>query len=243
MPNACSARFVRSVTVLLAAGCLSAFALLGATDIAARQSKETPPPTSQSVPEFMQWYETQPRLSQPVFTSGARVVVVKFTDLQCPACGFTYQAYKPVLAKDEAQFPGAVKVVTKDYPLNKECNPLLGQTIHESACEAAIALRLAAPKGKAGQLEEFLYGNQRVLTPDTVRRAASMVGDVPPAEFTTGRAAAMAAIQADVALGRAIGINSTPTFVINGVKVPRVMEPALFEAVINYELRRVGVMK
>jgi protein-disulfide isomerase len=242
MAHARPAHSVRTIAAVSAAA-LSAFVLFGATIVHARQAKETPPPASQSVPEFMQWYQTQPRLGQPVFTGGAKVVVVKFTDFECPACGFTFQAYKPVLAKYEAQFPGAVKMVTKDYPLNKECNPLMVRTIHESACEAAIAVRLAVAKGHAKQLEEFYYGNQQVLTPDTVRRAASMVGDVPAAEFTSQRAAAMAGIEADVALGRAVGISSTPTFVINGVKVPRVMEPAMFEAVLVYELRRTGVMK
>jgi protein-disulfide isomerase len=237
-------RVTRTLFLALGICGLCVFAVYGAV-VFAQQSKETPPPAGQSVTELMQWYQAQPRLTQPVFTTGAKVVVVKFTDVACPGCGLTHEAYKPVLAKYQAQFPGAVKYVTKDYPLNQECNPTLVRTLqgHEGSCEGAIALRLAAPKGRAGALEDFLYSNQRVLTPDVVQRAASFVGNVTPADFQAGRAASLDAIRADVALGQSIGVNSTPTFVVNGVKVPKVMEPSLFDAILTYELRRAGVMK
>ena len=97
--------------------------------VSAGQLKETAPPQGQSIAEFMRWYQAQPRLNQPVFTTGAKVVILKFTDLACPACALTHEAYKPVLAKYQAQFPGAVKLVTKDYPLNKDCNPALSGTL------------------------------------------------------------------------------------------------------------------
>ena len=54
---------------------------------------------------------------------GAKVLIVKFNDYQCPACGQSYLAYKPMLAKYEAPHPGAVRLVMKDYPLNRDCNP------------------------------------------------------------------------------------------------------------------------
>ncbi len=50
------------------------------------------------------------------------MLIVKFNDYQCPACGQSYLMYKPILAKYAASNPGAVKVVMKDYPLNADCN-------------------------------------------------------------------------------------------------------------------------
>ncbi len=55
---------------------------------------------------------------------GAKVLIVKFNDYQCPACGQSYLAYKPILEKYAASHPGAVKLVLKDYPLSSECNPI-----------------------------------------------------------------------------------------------------------------------
>ena len=41
----------------------------------------------------------------PVDAPGAAVVVVKFNDYQCPPCGNTYQAYKPLKAKWDKRRP------------------------------------------------------------------------------------------------------------------------------------------
>ena len=54
----------------------------------------------------------------------------------------SHMAYKPILAKYEAQAPGAVKVVLMDYPLNSTCNPN-SSMLHAAACDAAVAVRLA----------------------------------------------------------------------------------------------------
>ena len=62
------------------------------------------------------------RIPLIVPSEGAKVLIVKFNDFQCPACGHSYLSYKPILAKYEAQYPGAVRMVLKDYPLNPTCN-------------------------------------------------------------------------------------------------------------------------
>ena len=49
--------------------------------------------------EFDKWIEAQPRVQLPVSADGARVVVVKFNDYQCPSCRQTYVEYKAILDK------------------------------------------------------------------------------------------------------------------------------------------------
>ena len=63
-----------------------------------------------------------PRASIVLPTDGAKVMIVDFSDFQCPYCRQAFYAYKPIIAKYEAQQPGAVKFVLKDYPLDSECN-------------------------------------------------------------------------------------------------------------------------
>ena len=60
----------------------------------------------------------QPRVP----AEGAKVLIVKFIDWQCPACKAAHFQYQPVLDKFAASHPGAVKQVTKDYPLSNKCN-------------------------------------------------------------------------------------------------------------------------
>jgi uncharacterized membrane protein len=183
--------------------------------------------------EFVRFYEAQPRMTLNVPTEGAKVLIVKFNDYQCPACGESFRAYKSVLAKYEASDPGAVRLVTRDFPLEAECNSG-GQ--HSAACEAAVAVRLARPKGRAEALEEYLFANQKEMTADKVRQAARDIGQVT--DFDARYQATLEQVKADSAYGRQLGIGSTPTFFINGVKLDRMLPAVYFDQAIEYELAR-----
>ena len=82
-----------------------------------RPAAAAPALTQDQRSEFERWSCSQPRIPLIVPAEGAKVLIVKFNDFQCPACGQSYLHYKPILAKYEAEHPGAVKMVLKDYPL------------------------------------------------------------------------------------------------------------------------------
>ncbi len=195
-----------------------------------------PVPTQDQTSEFQRWYASQPRVPLIVPPEGAKVLVVKFNDFQCPACGQSYLQYKPIFAKYEAEHPGQVKLVMKDYPLNRDCNEALGQSIHSAACEAAVAVRLARAHNKTEAMEEWLYTHQPAMTPPSVRQAARDIGQV--ADFDEKYQITLSLVKGDVALGRQLGIKSTPTFFINGVKVEGALPPQYFDQAIAYELQR-----
>src|SRR5215212_5923606 len=194
-----------------------------------------PAPTPDQTSEFQRWYLSQPRVPLVVPAEGATVLVVKFNDFQCPACGQSYLQYKPIFAKYEAERPGAVKLVLKDYPLNRDCNDAIGQSIHSAACEAAVAVRLAGAHNKTESMEEWLYTHQPAMTPPSVRQAARDVGQIT--DFDARYQATLSLVKGDVALGRQLGIKSTPTFFINGVKVEGALPPQYFDQAIAYELQ------
>ena len=153
---------------------------------------------------------SQPRVALIVSPDGAKVLVVKFNDFQCPACGQSHLQYKPIFAKYEADHPGAVKLVLKDYPLNRDCNDALGQTIHPAACDAAVAVRLALAHNKTEAMEEWLYTHQPAMTPPSVRQAARDIAGIE--DFDAKYASTLSLVKGDVALGRQLQIKSTPTF-------------------------------
>jgi uncharacterized membrane protein/protein-disulfide isomerase len=202
---------------------------------AATAATTTPQPTQDQRSEFERWFAAQPRVPLIVPADGAKVLVVKFNDYQCPACGQSYTQYKPIFAKYEAQNPGSVKLVMKDYPLNKDCNDAIGQTIHPAACEAAVAVRLAPP-GKREAMEEWLYSHQPAMTPPSVRQAARDIGTIT--DFEAKYPATLSLVKSDVALGRQLGIKSTPTFFVNGVKMEGGFPPQYFDQAIAIELQR-----
>src|SRR5436190_14396516 len=174
------------VAVLFFAGAASTLAFFprdvasgaAASGEPAAAASPAPVPTQDQRSEFERWYASQPRVPLVVPPDGAKVLVVKFNDFQCPACGQSYLQYKPIFAKYDAEHPGQVKVVLKDYPLNRDCNDALGQTIHSAACEAAVAVRLAGAHGKTEAMEEWLYTHQPEMTPPCVRQAARDVGQI-----------------------------------------------------------------
>jgi uncharacterized membrane protein/protein-disulfide isomerase len=190
--------------------------------------------------EFERWYTQQPRLPIPVADDGAKVVVIKFNDYLCPPCRQTYMEYKPILAKWQASHPGAVKFVTKDFPLDPECNVNTPGGQHLAACEAAAAVRMARDRGRGEALEEWLFDNQPSMTPAMVREGAKNVGKVPDFEERFPRVLEL--VKGDIALGAQLGVHATPTFFINGVRIPG-LRAEFFDAAIRYELKQAGVLK
>jgi len=231
-----------TVAVLFFAGAASTLAFFPreASSVAAAGDPSTaattaPVPTQDQRSEFERWYASQPRVPLIVPAEGAKVLVVKFNDFQCPACGQSYLQYKPIFAKYEAEHPGAVRLVLKDYPLNRDCNDALGQTIHPAACDAAVAVRLAPPS-RVEAMEEWLYSHQPAMTSPSVRQAARDIAQIN--DFETKYPSTLGMVKGDVALGRQLGVKSTPTFFINGVKIEGALPPQYFDQAIGYELQR-----
>jgi protein-disulfide isomerase len=186
--------------------------------------------------ELERFMASAQRVPLVVASGGATVVVVKFNDYQCPACAQSHESYKPVLAKYEASHPGAVRVVMKDFPLSQSCNAGMTTNLHPAACQAAVAVRLARLTGKGEAMEEWLYKNQKSMTPQTVRQAAKDIGGID--DFDAKYPATLDQVKADIAMAQQLKINSTPTFFINGVKIDGAWAPQFFDQAIAYELTR-----
>ena len=225
-----------ALAILFLAGAATTLAFFPREGVmAASGEAAVPAPLSQDrQSEFERYFTSQPRVPLMVPNEGAKVLIVKFNDFQCPACGQSYLAYKPILAKYDAERPGAVKMVLKDYPLNPNCTPNITAMIHPAACDAAVAVRLAAQHNKAEALEEYLYTNQPQMTPPMVRQAAHDIGQVN--DFDEKYASMLALVKGETGLGKQLNVGSTPTFFINGVKLDGMMAPQYFQQAIEYEL-------
>ena len=228
-----------TITVLFFGGAVLMAALMprdgsagGATAVA---SAAAPASSQDQSSEFERWFASQPRVPLVIPKEGAKVLVVKFNDYQCPPCRQSYVAYKPILEKYETEQPGAVRMVYKDFPLDAECNRLMQNGgLHQAACEAAAAVRLAAFR-KRESLIEWLFTNQPTLTPDLVRQAARDIGGV--SDFDARYASTLDLVKSDIELGQQLGVKATPTFFIDGVKIEGPLPPQFFDQAIAYELQ------
>ena len=185
------------------------------------------------ISQFTAWMDVQPREDLGIPANGAKVVVAKFNDYQCPACRQAYMAYRGLQESMEKKYPGQVAFVNVDYPLESECNQ---GGIHSAACEAAVAVRLAKAKNRGPEMEEWLFANQDGLTRDRVKEGLAEVAQVT--DFDARYTEMLSAVRADAQLGQKVQITGTPTFFINGIRIGSTLRPAYMEAAIEHELKR-----
>jgi uncharacterized membrane protein len=227
------------LTVLLIGGAVTAIAAFPSETGSAAQS--TTPAVLPTVgaderAKLAEWWEVQPRREIPLSSDGAKVLIVKFNDYQCPACKLTYESYKGMLAKHLAT--GQVKYVVKQYALEPECNPNVPSGNHFASCEAGAAVIMSRAKGTTAKLEDWIFAHlgPPPLTPDQVKDAARTVGGIT--DFDAQYARALEELRTDAGLGKLLNVGSTPTFFINGRTLAQVLPPQYFEVLIEIELQR-----
>jgi len=157
----------------------------------------------------------------------AKVTMYEYSDFECPFCGnFFTGAYKQI--EEKYVKTGKVKVVFKDFPL----------TFHANAQKSAEAARCAQEQGKFWEMHDKLFSNQKSLTTDNYKKWAGEMG-VKSDQFNqcldSGKYAD--AVKKDLAEGVKIGIQGTPSFVINGQALIGAYPFEEFEKVIEEKLK------
>jgi len=224
------------VLVAGAASLVAWFPREGAAPAAAASAGSAAQP-QQAPPDFEPLWKAAPREDIGVPSDGAKVLIVKFNDYQCPACRQAHEMYNGIIKKLQAAHPGQIKSITMDYPLEPECNVNVQRDLHPAACDAAAAVRMARPLGKAEEVEDWLYNNQGAMTPATVRAALQRITGIT--DFDARYPAVLRDVQRDIASGGANRVSSTPTYFINGVRVAGQLIPAdWFQKAIELELAK-----
>ena len=175
----------------------------------------------------------QPRLRVPVAaddpTKGAGeplVVVVEFSDFQCPHCGRAAEAFDELVAA----YPQDVRLVFKQFPLPMHPDAELGSR----ATYAALA------QGKFWAMHDLLFANRtRMKRDDVVAHAKSLGLDVAKFEAALDDPATAARVQADKRLGLSLGVRGTPSFFVNGRSFSGALPPAQLGEIVEAE-RKLG---
>ena len=136
--------------------------------------------------------------------ANAAVTIIEFTDFQCSACGAMYPMVEDLLKS----YGNRVRFVIRNFPLTQ---------VHENAFRAAQAAEAAKAQGKFWEYIDLMFKNQNALDTDSLKKYATQVGldrKRFDAEIEAGKYDAM--IRRDLDEGETFGIQSTPTFYING---------------------------
>jgi uncharacterized membrane protein/protein-disulfide isomerase len=186
--------------------------------------------------EWEAWLDAQPRAPEAQPTGSTKVLVLKFNDYQCPSCRLAWVLYKDIIAKYEKAHPGVFLFQNRDYPLETECGA--GNAGHVASCEAAAAVRMAREKNRDKELEAALFERQSPsMTKDDVVAALQQVAQISSADFDAKYGKTLESVRADVQLGQKLGITGTPTFFLNGIRLPS-LRPAYFDAALDWAIRK-----
>jgi protein-disulfide isomerase len=142
--------------------------------------------------------------------SNGPLVVVEFSDYECPFCAVAHEEAKQVLARRPD-----VRLVKRQFPLDSDCNPLLKRRMHPEACTLARAAICAGDQGKFEAMDDALFANQKAKLP--LEDVAKEVGlDLPKLRLCMASPETAARLAADVEAGIRVGLRATPTYVIGG---------------------------
>jgi protein-disulfide isomerase len=137
-------------------------------------------------------------------SADARLIVVEFTDFQCPYCGkYARETFGAV--EDSYIVPGKVRYVFRNFPLDDA---------HPNAFKAAEAAECANQQGKFWEMHARLFANQQALGPGDLLSHAQAVGLDQAAFQKCLNGAAKAKIKRDFNDGLKAGVEGTPTFLM-----------------------------
>jgi protein-disulfide isomerase/uncharacterized membrane protein len=163
----------------------------------------------------------------------AEITLVEFSDFECPYCKKAGIYLKPLVAK----YPGKVRVVFKNFPLDLECNPSLQAAPHKFACKAAILARCAGMQGE----DEFWKMHDKIFSVEWWKEHS--LSEIIEDSFFKEKLSkcmeegiARKRVLEDVDMGAKLGISGTPSLFLNGRKLtfPQLEAlPGIIEAILS----------
>ena len=155
--------------------------------------------------------------------SGAAITIIEFSDFQCPFCRESQATIRKILET----YPRQVRLVFRNLPLE----------IHSNAFASAQAAVCAKQQGLFWKYHDALFSASD-LSDRSLNRIAQAVG-LDTTKFdqcmTSDRSGEI--VRKDIEDAQRIGINSTPTFIVNGSFIRGAISFSEFRAVIDRELK------
>lgn len=187
--------------------------------------------------DLIKQYYSLPNLGAPEITSdfkiataeNAPIKMVIFSDFECPACKSLSELVPLIVAR----YQGKVDIQYFYYPLDSSCNPSMDRALHHYACKAAYVATCMPLKDfakvhdeifhnqdklESGFLDQYILNNKLetcVADPKTKEKVVSIIKASNP-----------------------FNIRSTPSFLLNGVKIEGVLPADQMFAIMDEILRR-----
>jgi protein-disulfide isomerase len=163
---------------------------------------------------------------------GAPVVIVEFSDFECPFCK---QEAAMLRANLPVSYPTQVHLYFKEFPL---------ENLHPWAKAAAIDSRCVLKQSPAEywDFHDWLFARQADITPENLKEKVMewAKGKTSLDSAKLGQCIDTRATEAEVnqsqADGRALGVDQTPMLFVNGRRIPGQVDWTNLKNIIDYEI-------
>jgi predicted DsbA family dithiol-disulfide isomerase len=153
----------------------------------------------------------------------APVMIVEFSDFQCPFC----RRVQPTLMALLKRYEGKIAISYRDYPLSD---------LHSQAQMAAETARCAGEQGKFWEYHDRLF-SQAAMERDTLYSYGQTLGlDMQRFHACVDSGKYRAAVESDFEAAQQVGVAGTPAFFINGIFLDGAQPQGEFEKIIDAEL-------
>jgi protein-disulfide isomerase len=155
----------------------------------------------------------------------APITIVEFSDYQCPYCTQWENQVWPQILK---AYGDKIRLVYRDFPLS---------SIHSQAAQAAFAANCANEQNSYWPYHDKLFESKSGLGESALKEYASELNlDMTAFDECLSSQRYKDEVQADFDYAAKLGVNSTPTFFINGIALIGAQPFEVFKQVIDNEL-------
>lgn len=135
----------------------------------------------------------------------APVVLVEFSDYQCPFCSRHFQTVMPQIKKDYVE-TGKLKYVMREFPI---------ESIHSKAFKASEAALCAGDQGQYWAMHDRIFEDQRRVDPeDLMAHADALDLEIEGFRDCLDSSAYAQKIRDDLQEGARAGVTGTPSFFV-----------------------------
>ena len=154
----------------------------------------------------------------------APIVIVEFSDFQCPYCRrFHQETFQSLMDA----YPGKIRFVYRNLPLTQ---------IHSEAFPAAVAARCANDQDAFWKYHNRLFSSETLGEQTYIQYAADLGLDTEAFKACLDSGVHDDLIQSDMDFAMNLGVQSTPTFFINGLAIVGAQPITAFKQLIDKEL-------
>lgn len=158
---------------------------------------------------------------------GLAITIEVYSDFQCPYCRKLDRQLQELTSRS------GVRVMQQHYPLESNCNANVTTTWHPGACLQARAAICAEAFGAASEMRQRLFSE----APSSLKRVVELAA-ITGLDGSTFEACVMAdavfeRLKASIERGRAVGVNATPTLIINGRRHVGALSPTGLECLMK----------